>query len=124
MGDEYIPELKKCLDKYWRIMALPMAERAPFSAGIEKLETRIEQLRAATGLDTDQFVKRAREAYHQLFGLQTLDDMVYDRVSEIVDRASACFRMGDQLGADTALTDLKAYCLEIAKTQKQEVFPL
>ena len=69
MDAELVFELKKCLEKYWRTMALPPAERAPYAAGITKLEQRIEQLRAATGLDTDQFVNRVREIMRLLYGV-------------------------------------------------------
>lgn len=128
MDFELISELKKCLDRYWRTIALPLEQRAPYAAGIVKLETRIEQLRAATGLDTVQFVRRVREALHQVHGviipMDAQGDDEFARIGEFLDRASVCFRMGDQQGTDTALSGLRAYCLEIAKTQKQEVLSL
>ena len=128
MNDELMDELKKCLDRYWRTMALPLDQRAPFAAGIAKLETRIEQLRAATGLDTERFIGRVREIMRLLYGMvipmEALDVSEYDRVAGGLDRAAACFRMGDQKGAIAVLEDLERYAQEAWRVPKQEVLPV
>ena len=122
MQNELIDELKKCLDRYWRIMTLPLDQRVPFAAGITKLESRIEQLRAATGLDTDQFVSRVRTALDPLY--YVLKDDEQAQLEGCLERASACFSKGDQPGAMATLADLEACAAQLMKSIMQEVMQL
>lgn len=128
MDEELVQELKKCLDKFWRTMALPRIERAPFAAGIAKLETRIEQLRAATGMDTDQLVSRVREilrmAYCGIVPMDALDNAEFSSLAECLDRAGACFRVGDQPGAVAALSEMESCAKRITQMVKQKEFAL
>jgi hypothetical protein len=127
MDAELESELKKCLEKYWRAMNLPPEKRAPFVAGISKLEQRIEELRAATGLDSDQYVCRVQESIRRLnddiYAVDELDDAVFGRINSYLARASALFRAGEQKGTLFALKGLDSYVQGIAKTLKQEEFP-
>ena len=128
MDIDLVGELLNCLDRYWRTMKLSPAERAPFSAGIAKLETRIEQLRAATGLDTDQFVKRIQDSLQRLYGdgvpMDALGDDEFCYVASCLDRAGAFFRDGYQQDALAALSDLDRFVDQIKKTPRQEVLRL
>ena len=122
MQNEVIDELKKCLDRYQRTMALPLDQRVPFAAGIAKLETRIEQLRAATGLDTDKFVSRIHMAIGPLH--YVLRDDEHEQLEKCLEKAGVCFTKGDQPGALAALSDLEAYSVQLMKSIMQEVMQL
>ena len=128
MDLELLSELKKCLDRYWRTMALPPEQRIPFASGIAKLEIRIEQLRAATGMDTDQFVSRVRGilqmANGEIVPMDALDDAEFSSLAECLDRAGACFRVGDQPGAVAALSEMESCAKRITQMVKQKEFAL
>ena len=123
MDLELLSELKKCLDRYWRTMSLPPEQRAPFAAGIAKLETRIEQLRAATGMDTDTFILRIQNALSPLHDGHYHPQM-YDHVGHLLDHAGACWRVGDQPGAMAALSDLEASVGQAIRGTWQEVLAI
>ena len=123
MDLELLSELKKCLDRYWRTMALPPEQRAPFAAGITKLEIRIEQLRAATGMDTEQLVIRIQNALSPLHDGYD-DPKLLDRVGYLLDRVSASWKAGNQPGVNAALSDLETCVMQTIQGTWQEVISI
>ncbi len=123
MDLELLSDLKKCLDRYWRTMSLPLEQRAPFAAGIAKLETRIEQLRAATGKDTDQLILRIQSALVPLHDGHDYPKL-FDHVGHLLDQVGACWKVGDQPGAKAALSELEACVKHATQGTWQEVLSL
>ena len=94
--------------RYLKIMKLSDTERAPYAAGISKLEAQIDQLREATGLTADAFVRNA----HAILGVlpeDTLTDAAMDDLGALLDEAGKCYNIGDKSGTNAAFIRMKNY---------------
>ena len=107
MENALIDELKRDLARYWRIMDKPLSERAPYAAGIAKLEARIAELRLAIGMDADSFCLRADDCLRPLLGYPQAPPVTFERAGVRLDHAGDGLPDASDVQQDDALEKAK-----------------
>lgn len=124
MENGLIDELKSNLARYWRIMDKPLSERAPYAAGIAKLEARIAELRLVTGMDADSFCLRADECLRPLLGCPQAPPVTFERAGLRLDHAGDAWKVGDKDAMDAAFSELERFVRESVQNPIQEILPV
>lgn len=106
--DPVLLSLHEDLARLARVQALPETERMKWAAGIEKLERRIEEERAACGIDITYFSDRY---YSAMAGIQRgmYNDNDLQALCEISIEASAAYISADPQRLDVAFSKLDKY---------------
>ncbi len=90
-------ELKRECARLLRITALPDAERAPYSAGIAKLERRVDELRAACGMTLEDYVSGYQRAIgFEGMTMEAREATDYSQVGELTGAAAEAWARGDR----------------------------